>query len=167
MLCLAVHIPPVHAGNVLFILCCWHIWTHRNSIIHQTNPVPFNHKTVSTSILSRALEWEYLIQSSAPHRRTPHPPWPSLSGRLHRPDVCFKLHIDGSGSSVSSEACAGGIVRDDKENWVTGFSCKLGLISRFAAEIWALYHGLQQLLKQRNLAPVFFFFVFDRQIFFY
>ena len=44
----------------------------------------------------------------------------------------------------------GGIIRNDRGEWLAGFSRNIGIASSFIAELWALRDGLQ-LCKNLNL----------------
>ena len=63
--------------------------------------------------------------------------------RLEKPSAGWmKLNTDRASNNVLGAAGEGGLIRDDKGNWVRGFSRKLGKVNSFMAEIWALRDGL-------------------------
>lgn len=74
--------------------------------------------------------------------------------RWERPDDGrMKLNTDGAASVSLGLAGAGGVIRDDRGNWVVGFSRKIGKTNSFVAEIWALRDGLF-LCNQMNLSAL-------------
>lgn len=64
-----------------------------------------------------------------------------------------ELNTDGSSTASSGTSGGGGLIRDDRGNWVVGFSRKIGKVNSFLAEIWALRDGLI-LCNQLNLNAV-------------
>lgn len=74
--------------------------------------------------------------------------------RWERPDDGrMKLNTDGAASVSLGLAGAGGVIIDDRGNWVVGFSRKIGKTNSFVAEIWALRDGLF-LCNQMNLSAL-------------
>ncbi|KAK2378078.1 TMV resistance protein N [Trifolium repens] len=51
-------------------------------------------------------------------------------------------NTDGAAKSNTTMAGCGGILRNDNDNWITGFSKFLGNTSAYMAEVWGLYEGL-------------------------
>ena len=54
----------------------------------------------------------------------------------------MKLNTDASSNATLGSAAGGGLIRDDRGNWVVGFTRKLGKINSFTAETWVLCDGL-------------------------
>lgn len=55
--------------------------------------------------------------------------------RWHQPGEGFlKLNTDGSYKEASSQACAGGILRDEADRWIAGFKANLGCCDSLMAE---------------------------------
>lgn len=52
-----------------------------------------------------------------------------------------KLNTDGT-KKTSGVASAGGILRDQSGNWITGFGMNIGICWVTVAELWGLYQGL-------------------------
>ncbi|XP_061358051.1 uncharacterized protein LOC133302309 [Gastrolobium bilobum] len=60
------------------------------------------------------------------------------------PDLGWcKLNVDGAVKTNHRVASCGGLVRDDKGGWITGFSYYIGSYSPLMAELWAIMKGLQ------------------------
>ena len=53
-----------------------------------------------------------------------------------------KLNTDGAFNGDIGLAGCGGIVRDERGQWVNGFSKRIGLTNSFEAELWGLRKGL-------------------------
>ena len=63
--------------------------------------------------------------------------------RWERPAAGWlKLNTDGSASETLGVAGGGGVVRDERGNWVIGSARNTGRASSFTAELWALRDGL-------------------------
>ncbi|EOY32563.1 Uncharacterized protein TCM_040555 [Theobroma cacao] len=60
-------------------------------------------------------------------------PWPSY----------VKLNVDGSAKGQPGEVTGGGIICDDKGNWIVGFTYKVGVLFSLTTELWALYQRLK------------------------
>lgn len=54
-----------------------------------------------------------------------------------------KLNMDGSVKGQPGDAVAGGLVRDDKGNWLFGFAFKIGISFSLGAELWTILKGLE------------------------
>ena len=54
-----------------------------------------------------------------------------------------KLNTDGCCKREFNIASGGGILRDNKGNWMGGFSIMLGLCAVPEAELWAMVHGVR------------------------
>ncbi|XP_061341360.1 uncharacterized protein LOC133287715 [Gastrolobium bilobum] len=52
----------------------------------------------------------------------------------------LKLNVDGA--SLDSRAACGGLLRDCKGSWISGFSAFVGFCSPLQAELWAILKGL-------------------------
>ena len=53
-----------------------------------------------------------------------------------------RLNIDGSALGNPGRAGCGGIIRNDRGDWLGGFSRCIGVTTSFIAELWALRDGL-------------------------
>ena len=58
------------------------------------------------------------------------------------PPGFIKLNSDGSAQGNPSSASAGSLLRDSNDNWIGGFTRKIGFITSLAAELWGLRDGL-------------------------
>ena len=104
--------------------------------------VVFNGKMVNQSlskeIMNHVLEFIYCVHF-------PRNPIRKINRRIcwERPPLGWKkLNIDGSWLGGVDRASCGGLVRDDQEEWVAGFSRHIGLANSFTAELWGLREGL-------------------------
>ena len=52
------------------------------------------------------------------------------------------MNTDGALCTHSGSAGCGGVVRDDRGEWVAGFSRRIGATNSFMAELWGLRDGL-------------------------
>ena len=53
-----------------------------------------------------------------------------------------KLNTDGSVIKSSSMAGCGGVVRDEENSWIAGFTRRIGVTTNFEAELWGFKDGL-------------------------
>ncbi|KAL6134045.1 hypothetical protein ACLB2K_066278 [Fragaria x ananassa] len=56
---------------------------------------------------------------------------------------CFKLHIDGSRSTSFGKIGTGGVIRDHRSNWISGFQINFGVGEILDAEAWGMFYGLK------------------------
>ena len=71
--------------------------------------------------------------------------------RWEKPSMGWvKLNTDGFANASSGAAGGGGLIRDDRGNWIVGYSRKIGKTNSFLAKTWALRDGLL-LCNQLNL----------------
>ena len=54
----------------------------------------------------------------------------------------IKLNVDGSLNHDLGSISAGGVIRDDKKMWLTGFAMNKGSGSVIEAELWGILEGL-------------------------
>ena len=54
----------------------------------------------------------------------------------------FRLNSDGSASASSGRAGCGRLIRNNRGEWVGGFSRRLGCLNSFTVELWGLRDGL-------------------------
>ena len=75
--------------------------------------------------------------------------------RWEKPDQgWWKLNTDGSQVAALGSAVGGGLIRDSRGNWVTGFTRKLGNANSFTAEVWALRDGLMLCVQKKIPAVI-------------
>lgn len=55
----------------------------------------------------------------------------------------IKLNIDGCSKGDPGQACAGGILRNEKGEWILGFVVNLGVTTVTQAELRALWVGIR------------------------
>ena len=55
----------------------------------------------------------------------------------------YKLNLDGSSLGNPSLAGVGGLIRNDKGEWIKGYARAIGLTTSVAAELWALGDGIK------------------------
>ena len=53
-----------------------------------------------------------------------------------------KLNSDGASHGNPGQATAGGVVRNEHGDWLTGFAANLGIATASVAELWRVIHGL-------------------------
>lgn len=74
--------------------------------------------------------------------------------RWEKPDIGWvKLNSDGSSRGNPSVAGSGGLIRNEKGEWICGFARRIRITTSFAAELWGLRDGILQCLNP-NLCSV-------------
>jgi len=61
-------------------------------------------------------------------------------------DGCIKWNIDGS-CGASDDIGSKGLLRDNKRNWIAGFSSNEGQMDALFAELCGVYHGLMLVIN--------------------
>ena len=59
------------------------------------------------------------------------------------PSSWFKFNLDGSSLGNSGKASGGGLIRNDKGEWLKGYARNVGYSTSVAVELWALCDGLR------------------------
>ena len=127
------HIP----WQVFLPFTCWKLWLTRNERIfkHQSRS---QHNLLYSSVQATT-EFHFLVGSI---NQTP-----SLIPQIIRwhtpPYPYLKLNTDGSALGNPSLACAGGVLRDHWDWWISSFSLHVGLATNNMAEMVAVRQGLE------------------------
>ena len=66
------------------------------------------------------------------------------------PPSFIELNSNASARGNPGFASAGGLLRDSNENWISGFTRKIGFTTSLAAELWGLWDGLRLALSLNN-----------------
>lgn len=127
-------------ANTIFLYTVWAIWKARNNLIFnkQRSPATITAKTALTNAMefkSATSNWQFAA--------SPRPSAPATW--IPPPDGFFKLNSDGSVQRNS--AAAGGLIRDQRGDWVSGFSMNIGPSSIADSELWGLRQGIFQALQ--------------------
>ena len=122
-----------------FPFTCWKLWIARNERIFK-NQSRTQHNLLYSSV-QVATEYHFLAGTiSQPPSRIPHlvrwyPPPPQFP--------YLKLNTDGSALGNPRPAGAGGVLRDHRGQWITGFSLHGGFASNNMDELAAVKKGLE------------------------
>lgn len=73
---------------------------------------------------------------------------PKQFSAYHNSGTCVFLNTDGAVHPVSGLSAAGGVIRDNKGEWILGYNRFLGECSIATAELWGVLDGLLILQKQ-------------------
>ena len=121
--------------NILFSFALWLIWKQRNQIVFASKRLnPHLFKIISTQAS------EFFLCAAQPARNKCVV---VRQIRWEKPELGWlKLNTDASSNASLGSAAGGGLIRDERGNWVIGFTRKLGTVNSFTAEIWALRDGL-------------------------
>ncbi|KAH0642618.1 hypothetical protein KY285_033492 [Solanum tuberosum] len=127
--------------NYAFPYCVWSIWLNRNYNFHNGKK-----DNILTSLpLSRALEFFYLgLKDNVGNKTRTNLKWVA-------PENGFKLNTDSSFNYLTRKGGAGGVLRDTRGSWITGFSAKINVMNALHAEILALLMGLRMADRHKAL----------------
>ena len=70
------------------------------------------------------------------------------------PPSWFKLNSDGSSLGNSGKAGGGGLIRNDRGEWLKGYARNVGYSTSVAVELWALHDGLRLCIALKLLAMI-------------
>ena len=116
--------------NVLFSFGIWTLWLHRNNVILREKAPQSNLKT---KIISKATAFAFLgLDGKRPtHQATIWVKWIAL------PVNWYKVNSDESALGNLGLAGGGGLIRNDKGEWIRGYARAIGSTTSVAAELWA------------------------------
>ena len=124
--------PP---WRILFPFVIWLLWKERNNAgFRGQNFRPGVH----SEAMFQVLEFLHCVLNPkiARSRRV-------IQIRWEKPSLGWvRLNIDGSVLGNPGRAGCGGIIQNDRGEWLGGFSRCIGITTSFIAELWALRDGL-------------------------
>jgi ribonuclease HI len=127
---------------VVWAVTCYHLWLWRNKETFDSEFVRPKH--ASSYIMQYVDNYNSAKQSVAvimdKTRTTVNVKW-----EAPRSDW---ISLNTDGAVKNGIAGCGGVLRDHRGNWITGFSKYIGITSAFNAELWGVYNGL--CLAKRN-----------------
>ena len=117
--------------GTIFPMAMWILWLHRNSIVFsKTRP----QQSLLDETLARAAEIAYLVSNGNQNtiRNKIQVRW------LNPPSNWFKLNSDGSSRGNPGLASDGGLIHNEKGEWVNGYARAISITTSVVAELWAL-----------------------------
>ncbi|KAH7845274.1 hypothetical protein Vadar_000239 [Vaccinium darrowii] len=133
----------------IFPFTCWNIWLLRNKTLFQSSNARDTIESTIKASVAEAIEWHFV----ASPERTPRSKNVVMIKWLHPPPGSFKLNTDGAFKGSLGQATGGGLIRDDKGNWIVGFHRSFRALQGLEAEFWALRDGLL-LAQNKRLVPL-------------
>ena len=133
--------------SILFPFALWSLWLHRNSVAFDR---AHNHQDLKAETLAKATKFLYLGINGKQVRtkqkiqvrwQCPPPNW-------------FKLNTDGSSLGNPSLAGGGGLIRNEKGDWVKGFARAIRTTTSVVAKLWALRDGIKLCIALKLQAVV-------------
>ncbi|KAK8996288.1 hypothetical protein V6N11_076528 [Hibiscus sabdariffa] len=123
--------------KLVFASVLWQFWKNRNDAVFAESSAPVE------CVLSRSITWAHYyydgwLQPTLAVNHSPATiPWSNPESGW------FCLNVDGVVSLKTGKATIGGLLRDNAENFIFGFSKFIGCTNSLHAELWSLYVGLQ------------------------
>ena len=130
----------------MFLFGVWTLWQHRNKVVfqHKTHIV-----TIHEEIMHRAVECSYCAQKSKAST-------PRISVQLRWEKTqqnWYKLNTNRASLGNPSTSGGGGVIRNEEDHGIRGFSRNIGTTTSLIAEIWALRDWLNLCISM-NLEAV-------------
>ena len=121
--------------SILFPFAVWTFWLHRNCIAFDN---PHQHKDLKRETMAKASEFLYLgmTEKHNPVKAKIQVQW------LPPPVNWVKLNSDGSSMGNPGLAGGGGLIRNERGEWIKGYARAIGITTSVAAELWALRDGI-------------------------
>ncbi|EOY16691.1 Polynucleotidyl transferase, putative [Theobroma cacao] len=121
--------------SYIFVYTIWLLWCWRSLLIFDSSFTwPHNPQQQIWTKTKKA--FDILNKTQQRVKRDVSISW-------KKPNKTFvKLSADGSARGQPGGAATGGIIRDDKGEWMLGFIHKIGITFSLNAELWALLQGL-------------------------
>ena len=121
--------------SILFPFAVWTLWLHRNCIAFDN---PHHHKDLKRETMAKASEFLYLrmIEKHNPVMVKIQVQW------LPPPVNWVKLNLDGSSMGNPGLASGGGLIRNERGEWIKVYARAIGITMSVAAELWALRDGI-------------------------
>ncbi|KAK9989753.1 hypothetical protein SO802_029992 [Lithocarpus litseifolius] len=117
--------------SMIFPFAVWNVWKSRNNFVFKGK---IHNPRLATEIISQTEEFLYCVYSPRGLTR-------NVIKRIRwerPPEGWAKLNTDGALIGLSGLAGCGGLVRDDRGEWIAGFSRRIGATNSFMAELWGL-----------------------------
>ncbi|KAL4317675.1 hypothetical protein AHAS_Ahas15G0408800 [Arachis hypogaea] len=122
------------------MVACWRMWYWRNKDINDDNYRRSHqpHIAIINQVqkINQSLKRNYLIKRLKMKQEI-HIRW------VPPPKGWVKLNTDGSLQGNTRCAGCGGLVRNEDERWVAGFTCRIGSCTASTAELWSVMEGLK------------------------
>ena len=130
----------------MFLFGVWTLWQHRNKVVfqHKTHIV-----TIYEEIMHREVECSYCAQKSKAST-------PRISVQLRWEKTqqnWYKLNTNRASLGNLSTSGGGGVIRNEEDHGIRGFSRNIGTTTSLIAEIWALRDWLNLCISM-NLEAV-------------
>ena len=109
---------------------------HRNGVLFRNERAQ---KNLKPEVHSKAVEFAYIgfNEKQAINRRNIQVRW------IKPPLSWYKLNLDGSSLGNPGRVGGGGLIQNDKGEWIKGYARNVGHTTSVAVEFWALRDGLK------------------------
>lgn len=123
--------------SVLFAFTIWAIWLSRNSLVFSGKLIPF--QALRNNSLSHATEFYFLSTHASTLVHVSMDIWI----RWHLGTYPYiTINTDGIAVGNPGPTGAGGLAHSHTEEWLWGFSFKLGWTSNTVAKLWGIKEAL-------------------------
>ena len=122
--------------GVVFSFGVWSPWLRRNGIMFRDERPNLN---VRMETISKATEFAYVgVNGKMAQSRQ------RISVNWSKPPLNWcKVNLDSLSLGNPGQAGGGGLIRNDKEEWIRGYVRAIGSITSVVAELWPLRDGIR------------------------
>ncbi|XVF36663.1 hypothetical protein REPUB_Repub19eG0076600 [Reevesia pubescens] len=121
--------------RILFVTAAWYVWYWRNCSLHEQDFTwPGN---AQKQIWAKAKQMVDVLDNFCNRLQY------AAEIKWEKPPLhAVKINVDGSVSKDTGMAFAGGVIRDNNGEWITGFNYRVGTCNITTAELWGIYQGI-------------------------
>ena len=122
--------------GIIFSFGIWTLWLNRNSVVFRQES---GQQNLMLDVLAKALEFACIgiMAKQTSNRRQIAISW------CFPPPTWFKLNSDGYSLGNPGKAGGGGLIWNDKGEWLKGYARNVGYSTSVASELWPLRDGLR------------------------
>ncbi|XVF12875.1 hypothetical protein REPUB_Repub08aG0157600 [Reevesia pubescens] len=131
-------------GCILFVCILWSLWKCRNFRIFEGKCCTSHEAYTYAYKLSRDITLAWSHKSNHVTKQPSWVKWECSSTSM------FTLNTDGAVKNGTGRASTGGLIRNDKGDWLRGFMINIGRTDSLRAELWGVREGLK-LAKEMGL----------------
>ncbi|XP_031116716.1 uncharacterized protein LOC116020380 [Ipomoea triloba] len=130
-----------HMTSITFAIATWWLWKWRNDFVFTDTIVEVPARTYWIREQVKEINTAF-ARSKQPGAALSMRAWKQI-GWTKPPEDWYKMNIDGSCNLRNNSAGCGGLIRDSRGLWISGYMHKIGSCSARGAEAWALLKGIQ------------------------
>ncbi|KAL7200926.1 hypothetical protein ACSBR1_032779 [Camellia fascicularis] len=128
--------------HYLFLVTTWTIWKNRNKWVFEHKNTPIFESVNSITNFAKAIVQAFNLDITTSLK------FKSLTVWSYPSAGKIKLNTDGSTRRNGGGGGFGGLFRDERGSWISGYYGRLEICTSLEAELWAVYKGLTIILQR-------------------